>query len=535
MLNPSTNHLRLHIEDPWGATRTELDLPAWQELRSAFHDLTGWQLDCKPGPLPPKAESVASLPQLFGSDPGELSVTRGSAAAADPGRERASELLARAVGAVLLELQLTRQALQQREAELATAVPVVARHVQDDVAEFNHRLQAVLRGTVEGLGGCAAALYLLDDATTELKLRTHWGLSSLRFLEPARPLRGAVADLEALTGHAVVLEDATLFDHWNVPENFASCVCVPVSSPDTLLGTFWFFSDEPRQYTDAETQLLEIVAGRLAAELERRVLLGEAAQSRESREQSAHVSTWHEERCRPAAPVIDGWQIAATTVMGGRPRGDFHRWQIDAHDRLWLASAAISGPPAKSMLTSTLLQGAVQTIFQRPCEPLQMVQHLNEVLWSSSTGGEAASFFCGNLDPKTGRLQLAVAGSTDAYILRPHGWEPIVVDTTPLGHDTHWQGQCRSHEIHSGDILVVISDRHLVRNEQPGDLDTTALAEALLHHVHLSAKDLAGLAAHLISKQCRDPWARSILVAKRSDQAGDGGWTAGGFKLPESP
>ena len=129
---------------------------------------------------------------------------------------------------------------------MATAVPVIAR--RSEGADFNHRLQAILRGTVEGLHGRAAALYLLDDTTSELKLRSHWGLSSLRFLEAARPLRGAVADLEALTGHAVVIEDTRLFTHWNVPEAFASAVCVPVSSPDALLGTLWFFGDQVRDF-----------------------------------------------------------------------------------------------------------------------------------------------------------------------------------------------------------------------------------------------------------------------------------------------
>jgi serine phosphatase RsbU (regulator of sigma subunit) len=341
-----------------------------------------------------------------------------------------------------------------------------------------------------------------------------------------------VADLEALTGHAVVLEDSTLFEHWNVPEAYGSAVCVPVSSPDTLLGTLWLFASEAREYDDRETQLLEIIAGRLAAELERRVLLTEAAQNRESREQAAHVSTWHEERCRPAAPVVDGWQIAGTTVNSGRSRGDFHLWRVDDRDQLWLTSAAITGPATKSMLTSTLLQGAVQTILQRPCEPIRMVEHLNEVLWSSSTSGEAASFFCGTLDPETGKLQFATAGSTDAYILRPHGWQPIVVDALPLGHDTRWQGACHVQEIQPGDILMIVSDRHLARSEHPTDLCTTALAEALLHHMHLSAKDLAGLAAHLISKQCPDPWARSILIAKRSELAGD---SLGKLPRPQSP
>ena len=224
------------------------------------------------------------------------------------------------------ELQDTRQQLRHREIELATSIPVIGR--LDDAADFNHRMQAILRGTVEGLEGAAAGLYLLDDETTELKLRLQWGLRSRALQEPARPLHGAVADLEALTGHAVVLEDTQLFAHWNVPEKFGSAVCVPVSSPDTLLGTFWFFADDVRDYTDGETQLLEIIAGRLAAELERRILIRDAVGAKPIRNQGEALVHWHEERSRLAAPVLDNWQVSGALVNSEQPRGDFHSWRF---------------------------------------------------------------------------------------------------------------------------------------------------------------------------------------------------------------
>ena len=99
------------------------------------------------------------------------------------------------------------------------------------------------------------AAYLLDDATKQLKLRSCWGLPKSRFLDPPRPLRGAAADLEALVGHAVVLEDTSFLPHWKVPEEFRSAVCVPISSPTFPFGTLWMFCDQPRDFSVAETQL----------------------------------------------------------------------------------------------------------------------------------------------------------------------------------------------------------------------------------------------------------------------------------------
>src|SRR5262249_30680354 len=155
--------------------------------------------------------------------------------------------------------------------ELAAGVPVASR--QGEEPHLAERLEAVLKGGAEAVGCQAAGLYLLDEATSELKLRAVWRLPEERLLAPARPLRGAVADLEALVGHAVMLEDTSLLPHWRCPEDFPAAVCVPVSSPSIPLGTLWTFSDRPRDFTPEETNLLEIVAGRLAADLEREMLL----------------------------------------------------------------------------------------------------------------------------------------------------------------------------------------------------------------------------------------------------------------------
>ena len=67
---------------------------------------------------------------------------------------------------------------------------------REDQKHLAARLEAVLRAGAEAVGGDAIALYLLDEATTELKLRCSWGLPFDRLVAPARPLQGAVADLE---------------------------------------------------------------------------------------------------------------------------------------------------------------------------------------------------------------------------------------------------------------------------------------------------------------------------------------------------
>ena len=144
--------------------------------------------------------------------------------------------------------------------------------------------------------------------------------------DPARPLRGALADLEALLGHAVVMTDKALHGYWKVPEpGFSSCVCVPVSSPSMPLGTLWAFCRDERDFSDPETNILEIVAGRIASDLERQVLVEEVIATRGAeRSNDADRSTpIHLPR---QAPQVDGWEIAAIAPRGDAIGGTFYDW-----------------------------------------------------------------------------------------------------------------------------------------------------------------------------------------------------------------
>jgi putative methionine-R-sulfoxide reductase with GAF domain len=274
----------------------------------AFEQATGWRLQYEPSP------QKVQNPNLVWSapvDPGvgaSLGLIRtGFVPSAPTDRPDAQLLaavaLAEAIAQLWAETVALRQAVRSREAELAADVPVVAR--REDAGRTAQRFEAILKAGAEAVHCQAAALYLLDAATTTLKLRTVWGLPERKLLEPARELAGALADLEALLGHAVVLTDSAMQRYWHAPESAAASVCVPVSSPTTPLGTLWIYSDAPRDFSDHETNLIEVVAGRLAAELEREVLLDDARHNQTQRRALGIAAERQTESLPRIAPLLD--------------------------------------------------------------------------------------------------------------------------------------------------------------------------------------------------------------------------------------
>ena len=144
-------------------------------VRQAFERATGWRLEFdtdRTKHAQPNLMWSAPVNPGVGASPGHIrlfSIAAQSQATPSISLEAASGL-AGAVGQMWGELIGARRALRAREAELASGGPLALR-VDDKGLATSNQIQGVLRAGAEAIGCQAAGLYLLDSATTELKLR----------------------------------------------------------------------------------------------------------------------------------------------------------------------------------------------------------------------------------------------------------------------------------------------------------------------------------------------------------------------------
>ncbi len=226
------------------------------------------------GSLPEDRFSFPAIPveNRLGKTAGHL-VIYGARENTSPVSDRDREEYASALAELLADAYHWQSALSHREAGQATDIPVTCRVRSDE--EISRILRDQLKHAAKIVNCQSSSLYMLDKDSTRLKLRVVWGLPEEKLLEPPRVLRDSLADMEAMLGQAVILNDEFLQESWNPPEDFPSAVCVPVSSETTIFGTLWFFSDIPRDFTTGELAVLEITAGRIAAEIEKTALIKE--------------------------------------------------------------------------------------------------------------------------------------------------------------------------------------------------------------------------------------------------------------------
>ena len=517
------DYLHLHVEElPDDGPPPVEELPALSSLCRTFTSATGWPIEFVSG-TPSRHDSdllwSAPVDPGEGTAPGHFRIGRRGRAAEGPQPQvnlESAKLLAADLALVINELAATQQALWRREAELAAGVPVMPR--SDEAEHLAERLEAILRGGAEAVGCQAAAMYLLDDATSELKLRALWGLPRRRLAEPARPLRGAAGDLEALVGHVVVLgEDTAQFPGWKIPDGFRTAVCVPISTPSIPLGTLWLYCHDRRDFNDNETNIIEIIAGRLSTELEREMLLAGGQQTALANQSLDAAGRWQQNQLPRITPLVEGVDLAGWTRQTGIVGGDFYDYFPLSDGSLGIAVGDALSTGVDAALLAAEMHGALRALAQRRLSPAQLVSRVNSTIWTTSVGDQSAALFYAVIDPTSGRLRYASAGDLVALHFRGDDADTFAMPTAPLGTDPDTRYRQTEIRLEAGEILLIASDGvREARDEGGRILGCSGLVDAIGQHRNASADSLVEIVRHRLQQHSPEPADdQTILVLRR--------------------
>jgi serine phosphatase RsbU (regulator of sigma subunit) len=523
--NPA-NDLKVHRRPAPRIRRPGIDsLGSLGEVLQAFRATTGWDLKYLANQHPHGTAGRWCAPiRAGGNTLGHLLLAPSASPSragetprlpSKPFADTAARQLASAVGGMVNELVESRYALWQREAELAAGVPTVPH--SEEQAHLASRLQAVIKGGAEAIGCDAAALYLLDEATTQLKLRSCWGLPLDRLVAPPRSLKGAVADLEALLGHAVALEDTASMPQWQPPEDFASAVCVPVSTPTTLLGTLWTFCNRKRDFATHETNLLEIVAGRVASDLEREMLLGESLAAAQLKRDVAAAERLQRNQLPTLSPMLDGWQLAGWASQAGGVGGAFYDWFCQPGGLVAVALGRALDGGIAAALTAANLRAAFRAHGQYHRDPRETLTQANLSLWTGSAGDQQASGAFALLETATGELRCAAGGQIGMLHVRPGDWQHVGQCAVRLGEGPETDYRQFSQTLEPGDTMIFYTaSLAQAKNAQGRLFGDAGLGEAIAANSALSADALVELLTNLLLAHTADQDSdRALMVVRR--------------------
>lgn len=387
-------------------------------------------------------------------------------------RRDAAEQLALA-GAELSRLfQQSLDAFEQQEAELAaTATPVASTRAKDPIAA---RLQRVLDRALAATGCDAAAIYMLDEQTTTLKMRACAGLPQTRLLRPARPLRGSRGDLESLVRDVVLIDDlcGTQSTTWNSPEPYPAAIVVRLEEDELPVGTLWLWSNDPQNLSQRDAAAAQVAAVAVAAELARTKLSRERHRWTLTNGTIQSATQWQMRQLPPAMELSPGYFVDGWTESPRPWACSWHSWEILPNGLIAFALAEAESNELCGAMIAATARAAFAAHSHYRHNVTEMLARLSDSLWQTNTGDQIVSMLYGHLNPENGEGSVASAGSCQAIIAGGRGFRPVCsgLQSDPLASRIDCRLAQTEFRLQPGEALVAVN---------PGVLDTaTGLTQA---------------------------------------------------------
>jgi serine phosphatase RsbU (regulator of sigma subunit) len=430
--------------------------------------------------------------------------------------ERAHMLLS-AIERLVDRLDKAEETVRRQEAELATAVGVTSH--SDRQRETADRLESILDSVCRSIGAVAGAIYLLDDDTATLKLRSSLGLPKSRLTAPPRELRGSLADLEALLGNAVLLSDIEMMREWPSPEPFASALVVPIGSSTMPHGTMWFWSEMSRSYSATEVEVANLAAGRVMSEIEHSILGQEIHQSRAIRKQFDAASLTQASMLPDGQTLHQDFDVNGWTYQNGSIGGGFHQWDVSPNEMLTFAMGNANQQGPEGAIVATGVQSIIRTLWKSNTPPAAIMRSINDTMWSMQEADWSSALGLIQLNPKTGYGSLCMAGDIQAFIVSYRGFRPIGTPAPRLASQPDTVFSPSRFHLQPGEILIAfnsgilqpVSKQSLSTNSSRApkpitysNLDQNTLLQIVKDMSDERASDIAGFLARTLPTFDRD-------------------------------
>lgn len=484
------SYLRLHAASAGEPSVTPFLADPVSQFWKAYTDATGWRLDRSHHPSDasfdggghplsgPKGliaddECPRILPAYDGDLMGDAETYSESPSVS---RDRAESLAAAATN-LARRLQQAQSAYRAQEAELAaTATPTGTSGLATGLAT---RLEQLLTKAMAAAGCDAAALYMLDDDTTSLKMRASVGLPNTRIMAPARALRGSRGDLESLVREVVLIDDlvGTMATTWNSPEPFASGIVVRIEEDDLPIGTLWLWARNAHEFEVRDGEAAQLAALGIAGELARASLVRERSKWNLTSTAVKSVTQWQHRQLPPAmeiAPkiIVDGW------TESSRPWArSWHAWDVlpDGSIALAIAEAVYHEMDGAMIAATARAAFAAHSNYRHSVS--DMLRRISDSLWQTNTGDQLLSMLYLKLDPETGDGEIASAGSIQAIIAGIRGYRPLCGrESEPLASNIDCRPFVNSFTLHPGEAVVAVNSA--VLDEAIG-MNQTTLASVI--------------------------------------------------------
>ena len=377
--------------------------------------------------------------------------------------------LAEQIGLLLSQLAQMEHALANRTAAVET-LSGLGQSPQSEQS-LGDNLHDLLAAAVRLTGYHSAGFYLLNPATSRLKLRAAYGLDARSLPSTNREVSSSRPDLEALSrGYAFVVRHSELDDRWLARE--ANCgLCAVVQSSLVPIGTLWVYDRREHATYEKEIEPLRVVAGHIAMLLERIVLLRESEAQRRIQRELRAVADPESGLRRPQLPTSCGFDAVYRCLSRHEVGGDMCELEALTTESTIIVVGDASGNSVPAALVMNAAKGALKSMSGRRAahdwHPSVAMDRLNRTLHSVTGEHQFMSLFYGVYDASTRLLTHCNAGHPAPILVRGGQVSLLEAQGLLLGIVEDVDYRSLETELQAGDLLVLLSDGITeIRDEQ---------------------------------------------------------------------
>ncbi len=157
-------------------------------------------------------------------------------------------------------------------------------------------------------------------------------------------------------------------------------------------------------------------------------------------------------------PRVEGYQIAARSVLAGEAGGDLYDFLRDESGRLWIAAGDVAGHGYSCAVAQAMVKAGLLSLVETAETPASVLRRLDQVLRGVSTDHSFTSLALIRLDPATGDALLANAGHPYPLIAEFGRVTEVELPGFPLGQGPVQDHADRSFRLPPGSALTLCSD-----------------------------------------------------------------------------
>lgn len=157
-------------------------------------------------------------------------------------------------------------------------------------------------------------------------------------------------------------------------------------------------------------------------------------------------------------PRIEGWQIAARSVLAHEAGGDLYDFLRDEAGGLWIAAGDVAGHGYSCAVMQAMVKAGLMSLIEPGETPARVLTQLDRVLRTAGSEHSFTSLALLRLDPATGEALLGNAGYPYPLVFAAGQITEISLPGLPLGQGPVRRYEDRPFSLPPGSVLLLCSD-----------------------------------------------------------------------------